>query len=329
MLEPMENHYRLVLRAFLRDELTLFLGAGVNLCDRPNDEEKKMVWQQEQTQYLPSGGELAAYLADDFFYPGQDRDNLLRISQYVAIESGSKPLYKSLHKVFDVDYPPTSAHRLWAQLPDLVREKGYRPTYPLIVTTNYDDLMERALQDAGQPYDVVSYVAEGEQLGKFRHCPPANGTSASKPVLIEVANEYCDFALDKRPVVFKIHGAIDRVAGVNEDSYVITEDHYIDYLTRTDVSSLIPITLLDKLRDSSILFLGYSLSDWNLRAILRRIWGEQELSYTSWAVQYDPDPIETKFWESRKVDIISIPMKEYVSELRAAVQELKPKGGRT
>ena len=36
-------------------------------------------------------------------------------------------------------------------------------------------------------------------------------------------------------MILKIHGAVDRTDS-DRDSYVITEDHYIDYLTRTDIS---------------------------------------------------------------------------------------------
>ena len=43
-------------------------------------------------------------------------------------------------------------------------------------------------------------------------------------------------------MILKIHGAIDRLRP-ERDSYVITEDNYIDYLTRTDVSTLMPVTL--------------------------------------------------------------------------------------
>ena len=329
MSEPTDNHYKLVLRAFSYGELTPFLGAGVNLSHRPPG----VAWTRRQTEYLPSGGELAEHLAEDFFYPGDDRRNLLRISQYAAIASGSAPLYRSLHRVFDGDFPPTAVHRLWAKLPALLQNADEAPDYPLIVTTNYDDLMERALQEAGQPYDVVAYVADGEQLGKFVHWPPAvgaptaSGLPAGKPTVIERPNEYRDFALAERPVVLKIHGAIDRALDGEWDSYVITEDHYIEYLTRTDVSSLIPVTLLNKLKRSSILFLGYSLSDWNLRAILHRIWGGQKLSWKSWAVQLDPDPIESEFWRNRAVDIVDAPLDAYVSRLEQAVQALLPKGG--
>jgi hypothetical protein len=87
-------------------------------------------------------------------------------------------------------------------------------------------------------------------------------------------------------VILRLHGAVDRV-GSEWDSFVITEDHYIDYLTRADISNLLPVTLAARLRRSHYLFLGYRLRDWNLRVILHRIWGQQRLTYKSWAIQQD------------------------------------------
>ena len=59
---------------------------------------------------------------------------------------------------------------------------------------------------------------------------------------------------------------------------MITEDHYIDYLTKTDIGELLPAELLGQARrESHFLFLGYSMRDWNLRVILHRIWGQQAL----------------------------------------------------
>jgi hypothetical protein len=69
------------------------------------------------------------------------------------------------------------------------------------------------------------------------------------------------------------------------DSYVITEDHYIDYLTRTELEHLLPATILPTIRKSHFLFLGYGLRDWNMRVILHRIAGDQQLTYKSWAIQ--------------------------------------------
>jgi len=233
--------------------------------------------------------------------------------------SGSGPLYDELHSLFDADYEPTSLHRFFASAPGLLREKGYPPRYPLIVTTNYDDALERAFRAAGEPFDLVSYVAEGEQRGKFIHFPPGG-----EVCVIERPNEYRGLSLDQRSVILKIHGAVDR-AGALWDSFVITEDHYINYLTRTDISNLLPVTLAAKLRKSHFLFLGYSLRDWNLRVILHRIWGEQKLTYKSWAILGKLELMEKDFWRSREVDVFTVPIEEYIAALEERLRGVRPR----
>ena len=56
---------------------------------------------------------------------------------------------------------------------------------------------------------------------------------------------------------------------------MITEDDYIDYLGRSELTAVVPVALAAKLRRSHFLFLGYEMADWNLRLILNRIWGER------------------------------------------------------
>ena len=341
MLDALQMHYETVASAIAAGEVIPFFGAGVNMCGRPPGAQ----WQRDGAQFLPSGGELSAYLAQSFNYTQADANNLLRVSQYVSLTRGSGPLYKALRKLFNADYPPTPLHGFFAGLPAALRAKGYDPTpYQLIVTTNYDDLMERAYFAARVPFDLVSYVAEGQNRGKFWHWTyaPAEGQPADDfwgqawppPVaarLIERPNEYKGITLDEddyllRPVILKIHGAVDRAAAEN-DSYVITEDHYIEYLTRADISSLVPATLVAKLKGSSFLFLGYSLQDWNLRVILQRIWGEAKLTYSSWAVQLNPPDLDKRFWNKRNVEILNISLDEYVAGLERQLAALPSPGG--
>jgi hypothetical protein len=313
---PSDVHYETVVAAIADGEVVPFLGAGVNLCGRPEG------IGYQHGHYLPSGGELAKHLADQFRYSGDDKKDLLRVSQYAAVMRGSGPLYHRLHDVFAADYPPTPLHQFLMTLPTVLHEKGY-PAHQLIVTTNYDDVLERTFEAAGEQFDLVWYVAEGKQRGKFWHRPPD-----SEARLIEKPNEYGDLSLDQRSVILKIHGAVDRVS-VDQSSFVITEDHYIDYLTRTDISNLVPVTLAAKLRHSSYLFLGYSLRDWNLRVILHRIWGEQKLTYQSWAIQLNPEPLDQKFWMKRGVEIIDQRLEDYVVALAERVQALPHAGGGT
>jgi hypothetical protein len=227
--------------------------------------------------------------------------------------NGSGPLYDTLHRIFDADYPPTTLHHFFARLPKLLKAGGIVCQYPLIVTTNYDDLVEQAFRVADEPLDVVAYIAEGNERGRFRHIRP-NGTRRS----IDRPNKYADLSLDARAVLLKVHGAVQRGAP-DHDSYVITEDDYIEYLSRTDISQQIPAVLRQKLLRSNFLFLGYGLRDWNLRAILHRIWGQRQRTYASWGVQLLPDPIEQKFWSKRDVELFSAPLNDYVTALHARV----------
>lgn len=313
MSDPLQTHYSRVTQAIVDGRVVPLLGAGVNLCGRPD----KTAWQRGQ--YLPSGYELAQYLAEKFSYPAEEVMDLVRVSQYASIMEGSGPLYEKLRDLFDADYPTTSLHQLLASIPGMLRSKGYTPRYQLIVTTNYDDVLERAFAAANEPYDLVSYVADGEKRGKFLHRLPDGQAK-----LIEIPNQYLDLSLDRRTVILKIHGAIDRM-DAERDSFVITEDHYIDFLTRTDISNLLPITLAVELRKSHFLFLGYGLRDWNLRVILHRIWGEQKLTYKSWAVQLNPGPLDYEFWQKRGVEIFNVRLEEYVAALTTRIQQLPPK----
>lgn len=314
MADPLEAHYRTVIKAITDGRVVPFLGAGANLCGRPPG----LSWQRGQ--YLPHGGELSAYLAHNFGYPPDEVQDLVRVSQYVTVMTGSGPLYDELHRLFEGEYPPTALHRFLAALPALLREKGYPPRYQLIVTTNYDDLMERTFREAGEAFDLVTYVAEGPDRGKFTHWLPDG-----EVYLIERPNEYRGLSLDQHPAILKIHGTVDR-RSPERDSFVITEDHYIDYLTRTDISNLVPVMLAAKLKKSHFLFLGYSLRDWNLRVILHRIWGEQKLTYKSWAIQLHPQPIDQEFWRKRDVDIFDVALEKYVAALSDRLQAL-PRAG--
>lgn len=313
MPDALEPHYRTVVRAITEGRVIPLLGAGVNLTGRPQDSD----WRRGQ--YLPSGAELAAYLASYFEYPTSDLQDLIRVSQYASVMTGLGPLYEELHQLLDADYPPTTLHQFLATLPGILRARG-TPRYQMIMTTNYDDALERAFRAVDEPYDVVWYVAEGEHRGKFYHLPPDG-----KGRIIDKPNKYLGFALDKRTVIAKIHGAVDRLQP-ERDSFVITEDHYIDYLTRTEVANLVPIQLAAKLRRSHFLFLGYSMRDWNLRVILHRIWGQQALDYKSWAIQLDPEPIDREFWSKRGVDILKIRLEDYVGALTERLQQLPVAG---
>lgn len=306
--DELAAHCRIVSRRLREGRVVPFLGAGANLCGRPNGAD----WRSGQ--YLPSGGELAAYLAESYAYPTREVADLLRVSQYIQAVTGGTVLYEELHDLFSRRYEPNELHVLLAAVPGAVRrwrDGGYDTPYQLIVTTNYDDALETAFANAGEELDLVTYVAKGSHRGKFMHRRPDGSAQ-----LIEEPNRYRELCLDDRTVILKIHGAVDR-ADASQDSYVITEDNYIEYLAQKDISNLLPATLMAAMSESHFLFLGYSLSDWNLRVILHRIWGELpfEDQFTSWAIQSGPSRLEERLWRRRNVEILDVDLAHYVAEL--------------
>jgi hypothetical protein len=313
--DPLATHYRLVVKAMSEGRVVPLLGAGANLCGRPEG----AVFDAETREWLPDGNELADYLATEFYYPDDDTRELQRVSQYAAEMAGRNWLYDKLHEIFDADFAPSPLHVFLARLPGVLREKGYGERYQLIVTTNYDDALERAFARFGEPFDLVWYVAEGEHRGKFMHRPPDGEAE-----LVERTNERIDLAPEKRTVILKVHGAVTRATPTSDDdSYVITEDNYIDYLTRsTDPAMLVPIGITDTMRESQFLFLGYSLRDWNLRVLLQRVWQEQRLVNLSWAVQLSARPYEKKYWANRHVELVESHLDRYVNALERWLEEL-------
>jgi hypothetical protein len=185
---------------------------------------------------------------------------------------------------------------------------------PLIVTTSYDDLMERALTGHGEQFDLLVYMANGPDTGKFCHRAPGGR--------LYPINHPDDLArtddparqLDpaKRTVLLKLYGFADPEQG----SYAITEDHYIEYFTRVDLDDKLPQSVLAVLRNSHLLFLGYSLRDWNLKAMLYKLWIERLNDRDWWAVQLDPDPLEVRTWNRRGTQILDLELDEYVAGLR-------------
>ncbi len=314
--DPLETHYAGVIKAFINGRLVPFLGIGVNLVGRPQD----AAWSPGQ--YPPSNQELSAYLAQNYHFPSDaNMENLVGVSQYIAVLNSDETLKSELRAVFDADYPPTRLHRFLATATSQLREKGYKVPCPIIISTMYDDILERTLRAANEPFDLVTYIADGDARGNWWH-----RTFEGQDILIDKPNQYVNMKPDQRIVVVKIHGAVDRDDSVR-DSFVITEDHYIDYLTSSDISSLIPVKLKERLQLSSFLFMGYALRDWNLRVLLYRIWGNVPVRNKSWAIQPQPQMLDREIWQKRNVSLIDLELEQYLDALETRVYDYPYAGG--
>jgi len=261
----LEAHQEFVLNALLRGRLVIFLGSGASLCGRPRDQ----TWQPGLG--LPSASELASHLTRGI-EEGYSPDDLMEAASALSYYAGEQRLDVELRRVFDVDFPPSVLHACLARMPAWERSQNHEGAQIpiLILTTNYDDLVERAFRLVEEAYDVVYYTKPRRGLG-----PPfwatrsrSNGDRPAGPVT----------------TILKIHGTIDR-SDPNLYNCVITEDDYIDYLEDEErILRQLPVEIQARLARSDILYLGYGLRDWNVILALRRF-SDPYFRRRSWAIE--------------------------------------------
>jgi hypothetical protein len=295
--------YRAIYDKLMAGNVIPFLGAGAPLYDR---NPKQTPWYERRAgkreiSFLPTAGELATYLADNANpdVPAAEKNELTKMAQYYEAVVGTQDLHDNLREIFSYEQPPTPLHEFLAQIPAPL----------LIVTTNYDDLTERAFWKRDKPCDVVVHMTDQDKVLWWEHGRKTPEKVAAEDLLID---------LEKVSVVYKMHGAIDRRPD-ETGHYVITEDDYIEYLTRMTRLTVIPPMFGRPFQKRSFLFLGYGLYDWNLRVILNRI---QEFrgrpKSLSWAIETLNKPVERKLWERRGVEVFDgITLADFLTNLKA------------
>ena len=163
---------------------------------------------------------------------------MLRVSEYLAAARGEDELYFYLREVFASEYEPTSLHRLLARVAKALADGG-RPQL-LVVTTNYDDLVERALSDEAVEYDVVWYEAKSnsEARGRFVHRAPGG-----KPKPIPRPNKYTGLPAElERPaeLLFKNANLVNVLSGEIYRTHVAVDDGRVIEMKAGDVFYIAP-----------------------------------------------------------------------------------------
>lgn len=310
MVEPPYGEIADLLR---EGEVIPFLGAGVNFGTRP----KGAAWDEKTAAFLPSGAELSRFLARQSNFPSaEDNDlaDLAKVSSYFVEASARRRLRDHLRKIFDRDFAPCDIHHYLAEV----------SAPSLIVTTNYDTLTEDAFKKAGRPYDLVIHPTDRKDVEASVLWWPHG---AAEPVAMPPNKLFID--LKATTVIYKMHGTVDRQLR-KWDSYVITEEDYVDFLSRMTGQTAVPALFMRHFRTRHFLFLGYGLRDWNLRVVLKNLRtalptikaDEQEMEdegdddLRSWAIQFRPSSLETELWNARQIKIYDVDINEFVRRLR-------------
>lgn len=199
---------------------------------------------------------------------------------------------------------PNEPHKVLAGLP-----------FPIYISTNPDSLLADALREAGKKPKV--------ELCRWN-------TELEWPVSVYDTNPDYQPTVDA-PLVYHLFGSFSV-----EDSVVLTEDNYFDYLIGiTRGQNPIPTGIRTALVNSAFLFLGFQLDDWAFRVIFRSIMalpGRRLLKkYTHTAVQINPEETHIldaerarKYLQDRfqdaKINIYWGDPDDFAKELQSAVK---------
>jgi SIR2-like protein len=306
--------YGIILDKLNEGKVVPFLGAGASIVGREVDSK----WNPKDLKFLPNSRELSRYLARKSQFPSDDdRDlnDLSKVASYYAAVSGRQTLREELHKLLGREFTFGLLHEYLASI----------ATPLLIITTNYDTLLEQAFQVVGKKYDVVIHPTDRQDIkGSVWWWP----YGATQPEAISPRELDLDLEGEKRnTVIYKMHGSVKHDAS-DLDSFVITEEDYVDFLSRMRSNTAIPTMIYQYLRTRSFLFLGYGLGDWNLRVILKDLDNylkgerrdEANADVPSWAIQRSPSELERTLWEKRNVKIYDMIHDDFVANMKAEAE---------
>lgn len=268
-----------ILRTIARGQCTPILGPGL------------------YEPVLGSPRDIARRWAEAYHYPmaPHERESLPQVAQYLTVNQYERAPYDELEEYlkqelitqFGQDLPPdlrdnqTSLDHLIEAVGTIYRQRSPVEPYsvlaqlplPVYITTNWNNLLASALQEAGKDPQVVlcpwnEYV---EQLETIYDREPDYQPSP------------------QRPLVYHLFGRLSE-----PETVVLTEDDYFDFLIGvTRNKELIPTAVRRALADTALLFLGFQLDDWQFRVLFRSILaqqgGERRGRYPHIAVQLQPE----------------------------------------
>jgi hypothetical protein len=250
----------------------LFLGSGVHA---PPPDGSPHRYPAEQRP--PIGGALAQKLAEECEFqkefPEESCSDLMRVSLFIETTPGlgRKHLIDRLDCYLRGEGAnrrmPSPALKMLAELP-----------FRIFMTTNYDLLLDEALLRCDKrPTRLVynpSFDRRTDDVGQ-------------DPTV-------------ERPLLFKMHGDLEA-----RESIVITDEDYITFVQRMsdkDTCHPVPQTLRTMMSQLYMLFVGYSLKDYNLRLLFRTLrWGlDPSKRPVTYSLDIHPDPLIKRVWQDRR-----------------------------
>ena len=224
----------------------------------------------------PSGSELAKMISEEFLGGKYNNAPLAQVGEYAINETDLLTVQTYIKQVFE-PFRPSKAHLLMTTF------KWWG-----ICTTNYDLIIEKAYKENERKacQTPMPFIENGDRVEeRFRD---SNAVA-----------------------LLKLHGCVTRIANKN-CPLILSTDQYLLY---RKCRSRIFDHLMSWAYEKNVVFIGQSLQDPDLRAILLELseLGENRPRYYS--VTPDADEIQQRFWESKKIATIKGTFGDFMKEL--------------
>ena len=244
---------------------------------------------------LPSWDEVLSIIADKLEWSPEvmlSQGDHYQIAEYYKLvkRRSIAELRSELDKLFNdksINVLDSEPHSLLVEL-----------DAPIIYTTNWDTLIERAFQEHKKPYHVIRNL-----------------------------NDIIDAPRDATHIV-KFHGDFTG----DDDDIVFTETSYFD---RLDFQSALDIKLRSDILGRSVIFIGYSFRDINIRFLWYKLLklidivsGHYIEDYPrSYILSLTPNSLQERLFRSKHIEVIEVqdvnPEQGLVTFLRELVQGVR------
>lgn len=299
-------------------DVVFFLGAGACLSGKQAG--------------LPSGADLAKKLIAKCNVDWNQEVPLSTAAFYYESLMGRPALNRFLCDQIKIGVSPSPTIERLVELLAMIESRNEVP--PLVITTNYDTKFEEAYKKR--------FEREPQVIVYNGACDPNSSTEPLHVGLGKYAKMPADWVWRlKHTVLFKMHGCISHANGASR-TLVATEEDYINFLANAiseRPEKRIMNFVTSQIKMNTVVFIGYSLADWNFRVIYKAT-AETNHDHEAFAVRFKD--IESRkenaleaaawnnlveFWNRKGVHIINADGAEFMNDLLEAARRLRNANG--
>lgn len=229
----------------------------------------------------PIGNDLANLIATKFLGTEYLNKPLSYVSDIAISETDLVTVQEYIASIF-MEFYPADFHKL---VPNFV--------WRAIATTNYDLIVERAYSSNSAALQTpIPFKKNGERIEEK----------------LKAADSLC---------FYKLHGCITITNDLSLP-LILTPDQYI---THKKNRSRLFERLQDHAYENPIVFIGHSLSDIDIRAILLELDQLGDAKPRSYIVAPNMPPAEKRFWEGRRYTCLEGTCEDFFNTLEASISK--------